>query len=63
MSNFYERLEQAGHRLIRDEDGVVDNFVLGYDIHNGPGCQDCGLTWCEHCKEDISECEGKTCES
>jgi hypothetical protein len=58
--NFYERLEQAGHRLIRDEDGVVDNFVLGYDIHNGPGCQDCGLRWCEHCDpyRPIEECEG-----
>ena len=39
---FHIQLEQAGHKLIRDETGDVDIFICDFDAHNGPGCELCG---------------------
>lgn len=49
-----------GHKLCRDDDGCVDGFVCDSGFHNGPGCETCGDSWCEHCTkpEDIDACDG-----
>lgn len=60
MSNkaYWGRLEAAGHRLKRDEDGEVDYFAFSYEFHNGPRCELCGDSWCHHCEDEIEPCEG-----
>jgi hypothetical protein len=47
----YAALEKAGHKLVRREDGSVNEWVLDDDnnFHNGPGCELCGQSWCQHC--------------
>ncbi len=57
--NYQEQLEAAGHVLKRDEDGKIDNWVMEYDYHNGPGCVNCQDSWCEHCEDHIEPCIGK----
>lgn len=54
---YHSELENAGHRLIRSEDGTVDIFRLDSGYHNGPECELCGETWCQHCRRDIEPCE------
>lgn len=60
--DYYKKLEKAGHVLKRDEDGEIDAWVLDFGYHNGPGCVNCGASWCEHCKDDITPCVGKKIE-
>jgi hypothetical protein len=40
-------------------DGDVDFFVTDHGHHNGPGCETCLWTCCEHCEgiDDIPECD------
>lgn len=47
-----------GHQWKEDEDGRVDVWVVNYDIHNGPECVNCGLSFCMHCfsADNIPEC-------
>ena len=52
----YQSLEDAGHVLKRDPAGKIDNFVLDFDNHNGPGCSFCGQTWCEYCENTVIPC-------
>ena len=68
----YARIEAAGHKLIRTPWGKIDDwaldvdevdddgFSLGYG-HNGPMCELCKETWCEHCElrygDEIEPCE------
>ena len=56
---YQEKLEAAGHVLKRDEDGDIDIFVLEYGFCNGPGCINCGDSWCHHCGDTIKPCIGK----
>lgn len=56
---YEERLEAAGHVLKRDEDGRIDQWVLEYEYHNGPGCINCGDSWCHHCEDSFEPCIGK----
>ncbi len=53
--NFCKKLEDAGHELIRDENGI-DCWVLDEGYCNGPGCKLCGEVWCEHCQDTIKKC-------
>lgn len=53
---FHEKLEAAGHRLIRTKDGDVDMFRLSVGYHNGPECEFCGSSWCQHCETVASTC-------
>ena len=53
---FHAKLEAAGHRLIRNEDGAVDVFRLDAGFHNGPECELCGRSWCHHCEMVASTC-------
>ena len=63
--DFYDALEAAGHELIRNENGKVNQFVLDVDNesfggHNGPGCRRCGESWCQHCNNEIEECKDES---
>jgi len=51
---WFETAEERGHKLIRDQDGDVDQFVEGGGFHNGPGCETCGWSTCMHCAADFS---------
>lgn len=59
---YHVALEAAGHKLIRDETGAVDDNRLDIDDyesgggHNGPECALCGRTWCIHCRDPIAPC-------
>ena len=57
-------LKAKGHTPILDEDGDLDMWVCDYGIHNGPGCDTCGETWCQHCNRpaDIGPCENPVIE-
>ena len=42
-----------------DKDGNIDMFAMSMDIHNGPACERCGYTFCEHC--DPNEWNAEPC--
>lgn len=48
--DFVQQAERLGHRLVRLEPGEIDIFQMDDGVHNGPGCERCGLTWCHHCE-------------
>lgn len=56
--DFHKALEEAGHELIRDEEGNVDIWQLDYEPHNGPACKKCDKSWCHHCENTITPCTG-----
>lgn len=57
--NYTQQLEAAGHILKRETDGEIDSWVMDFGYHNGPGCVNCGDSWCEHCEDPIKPCIGK----
>jgi hypothetical protein len=58
--SYSAQLEAAGHVLKRDpEDGRIDIWVLDADFHNGPGCINCDMSWCQHCRPSIKPCLGR----
>jgi hypothetical protein len=44
-------LVPGGHAFY-ERDGGIDPFILDAGYHNGPGCEACFVTWCEHCSDD-----------
>ena len=54
---YYDYIEDLGHRLIREADGGVDYFALDVDNHNGPMCERCYDAWCHHCRDKVERCE------
>ena len=63
---YYDKLEAAGHKLIRGDDGKIDEFQLDVDMedgayggHNGPRCEICRDTWCVWCHEEPKPCPGR----
>ena len=60
---YYAALEAAGHLLKRDEDGEIDYFAMSYEFHNGPACELCHMSWCEHCEDEIHPCDVGVIES
>lgn len=54
---YHKLIEEAGHRLIRNQNGQIDIFRLDAGNHNGPECELCGETWCQHCQIDIEKCK------
>lgn len=60
--DFYDALEAAGHKLVRDEGGEIDAFQCDADYHNDPGCEKCHETWCEHCEMRKSEWKISNCD-
>ena len=45
------------HKWILDENGEIDMFAYSEDIHNGPECEICGESFCEHCEKDWATTE------
>jgi hypothetical protein len=63
MSDY--RTNPKGHKWFKNEDGNVDIWRVDVGFHNGPKCELCGYSFCEHCKkwEDIPECTVKDIEA
>ncbi len=55
---YFAYLEDRGHVLVRRDDGSIDDWAFGFDIHNGVECQKCEDTWCVHCRLKSDQCEG-----
>lgn len=53
---FYQELRDAGHKLMLNEDGEVDFFAMSYEFHNGPMCELCHESWCEHRNNTVRPC-------
>lgn len=49
---------KAKCHMPRMDGDKIDMFVCDIGFHNGPGCEACGESWCQHCDdaEEISEC-------
>ena len=45
------------HLWYKNKDGEVDNWQLDCGYHNGPRCEVCGESFCEHCDPDWAEYE------
>lgn len=60
--DFYNALEEAGHKLVRNEDGEIDIWQCDSGYHNGPGCEKCHKTWCEHCEMRKKEWNYEPCQ-
>lgn len=60
MDEWAKKVEAKGHKLCRNEDGEVDHWVVDVGYHNGPGCELCKDSWCEHCTDadKVRECPG-----
>lgn len=56
-------IQAAGHLLKLDDDGNVDMFAMSYEYHNGPMCELCYESWCEHCQDPIEPCSAAAIES
>lgn len=56
-SDFVRKCEDAGHKLMLNEEGQVDFWIVDSNFHNGPGCELCGKSWCWHCPNQIAPCE------
>jgi len=49
-----------GHKWVEiDEGGDIDYMAMHSEQHNGPACENCGLTFCEHCQDwrDLPLCK------
>jgi hypothetical protein len=53
-----KRYTDKGHKLVKNSLGEIDWFALEEEFHNGPACQLCGMSWCDHCEEEIPQCKG-----
>jgi hypothetical protein len=43
---WFVALVDRGHKPVLDHNGDLDTCVLARDIHNGPGCSECGWSAC-----------------
>lgn len=41
------------HKWVRDG-GKIDFFAFAVGYHNGPQCDRCGFSYCEHCQDGKS---------
>ena len=44
--------EYPEHQWRRKENGEIDDFAMEIGYHNGPVCERCGYSFCEHCEPD-----------
>jgi hypothetical protein len=44
------QLVPGGH-VFYERYGSIDVWILDAGYHNGPGCERCFETWCEHCSD------------
>lgn len=40
------------HKWMRTESGKIDEFAMSIGYHNGPVCERCYYSFCEHCEPD-----------
>ncbi len=45
-----EAMVRNGHVPRLDDDGKIDMMAMFADFHNGPACDTCHMSWCEHCR-------------
>lgn len=50
------------HRWHRRSDGEIDTFAWDASFCNGPLCELCGKSFCEHCRPDWEERVEEDCE-
>ena len=43
------------HQWKRDKDGGIDTWAWEAGYHNGPTCERCGTSPCEHCEPDYDD--------
>lgn len=43
--------EWPEHKWKRHADGTIDVFAYEVGYHNGPACERCGYSYCEHCQD------------
>jgi hypothetical protein len=48
-------IETRKHLWKKDDDGEIDKWAWDYEFHNGPSCEICHATPCEHCEPDYDE--------
>jgi hypothetical protein len=54
-----KQLVEGGHMFVTtDDEGTIDNWQYDSGFHNGPRCENCNMTWCEHCEPN---CYGEIC--
>lgn len=46
--DWYDAMKRQGHVPIMYGD-EIDMWVMDYEYHNGPGCQVCHWSCCQHC--------------
>lgn len=52
-----EWLNTCEHDWEKDRYGDINMFALDFDYHNGPHCEVCGKSYCEHCEPDWATTE------
>ena len=45
------------HLWHKDMNGEIDMWYVDHGYHNGPGCEICGRSFCEHCDPNWAEDE------
>lgn len=50
-----KQLVEGGHAFITNDDGTIDHWQYEGGFHNGPRCENCKVSWCEHCEPEIYE--------
>jgi len=61
---YHVALEAAGHKLIRDKNGKIDDDQLDIEDgdgrgHSGPRCELCRKAWCIWCEDKPEPCPGE----
>lgn len=51
-------MRDKGHTPKMDSDGTMNEWVVNSGFHNGPGCEACDWSCCQHCtsESEIPEC-------
>ncbi len=44
------------HTWMKDDDGEIDYFAMSEEFHNGPMCEKCHYSYCQHCNVPKNEC-------
>ena len=48
----FKKFQYPEHKWRLDENGEIDEFAYECDYHNGPVCERCYYSFCEHCNPD-----------
>lgn len=48
----YHKEKHGHHTWIKNEDGKIDDWAVASGFCNGPRCEVCGYSFCEHCNPD-----------